>query len=453
MILKNKKITVIGLAKSGFATAKFLASRGAEVRVTDCSQKKEVLENAGYLKTLGVRVETGVHSEIFLQDADLIVTSPGVPKKSFPLVYAKKKRIPVISEVELASLFCKGTIIGVTGSNGKTTTCHLIYRMFQNAGRKSVLCGNVGLSFMDAISEIDSKTTVVLELSSFQLEDSPRFHPRIAVVLNVSPNHLDRHRTLKNYAAAKQKIFHNQTSRDFLVLNHDNPLTRAMRSKARSRVIAFSKTDAKQGVYLTPKEVVVSPKGLSQTRYKRSFFQLRGDHNLENIMAASAVAAIAKLPAKSVQKTFEEFKTLEHRIEPLGEVGGVFFVNDSKSTTVDSTRAAISAVPGPVLLIAGGRDKGADFTKIEALVLQRIKRAVLYGESRQKIAKAWKKFDRWSEAKKFDQAVKFAFSKAEPGDSILLSPMCASFDQFSSFEERGETFKKIFKELQKTWMR
>jgi UDP-N-acetylmuramoylalanine--D-glutamate ligase len=453
VILKNKRITVIGLGKSGFATAKFLADKGALVRVTDSSQKKEILENAGYLKSLGVRVETGVHSEIFLQDADLIITSPGVPKKSFPLLYAKKHRIPVISEVELAYLFCKGRIVAVTGSNGKTTTCHLITRMFQNAGQRSVLCGNVGNAFLEALPQIDAKTIVVLELSSFQLEDSPKIRPSIAVILNISPNHLDRHRTLRNYTKAKAKIYQNQRSQDWLVLNHDNRITKNMDRSAQSKIVRFSKTPLKQGIYLTPKEIVVGQKGLPPLRLKRDACGLRGDHNLENMMAAVAVASIAKIPLAAVRKTLEEFVTLEHRIEFLGEIGGVRFVNDSKSTTVDSTRAALESVQSPIILIAGGRDKGSDFKNIEDCVFRRVKEAVLYGEARKKIGQSWKKFKRWTCEEKFDSAVQLAFSKAEPGDAILLSPMCASFDQFSSFEERGETFKKIFKLLSASWTR
>jgi UDP-N-acetylmuramoylalanine--D-glutamate ligase len=430
MNFKNKTVTVVGLGRSGFAAAKFLNQQKALVRVTENSEKKEALENAGYLRALGIEVETGGHTEAFVSGSRWVVTSPGVSKQSPPLVWARQKKIPVISEVELASYFCRGRIVAVTGSNGKTTTCHLLYRVLKEAGRDCVLCGNVGHSFLDAIPAITRKTIVVLELSSFQLEDCPQLKPSIAVILNISANHLDRHGTLENYSLAKENIFRNQDRSDFLILNAGDDRVRAMAKKARSRVIFYGRGEQ-------PKNVCLD--GL----------RLKGDHNRDNVMACVSAAFLLRIGRKKIQKALEEFTTLAHRLEPIGEFQGVKFINDSKSTTVESTRAALLASEGPVILIAGGRDKSAAFADVESLIVKRVKLAVLYGEAREKIRSSWKNFDRIHQEADFRQAVRAAFKKAEPGDSIVLSPMCASFDQFSSFEERGEVFKRLFRELVK----
>lgn len=447
MNFKGKKITVVGLGKSGFAAAKFLNNEKAVVRVTEAVEKKEVLENASYLRSLGIEVETGGHTEAFVSGSSCVVTSPGVPKHSPPLQWAKKKKIPVISEVELASLFCRGKIVAVTGSNGKTTTCKLIHRVLTEAGRHCVLCGNVGLSFLDAMPGVGPGTVVVLELSSFQLEDSPTLRPDIAVVLNIHPNHLDRHETIENYARAKENIFKNQKKSDTLILNGDDARVRLMAEKAKCRVVFFSKKESESGVFACEGDVVKKNGPKTQVLFRRDRVGLKGDHNLENVMACAAVVSRLGVPLRKMRKTLEHFKTLEHRIEPLGAVAGVRFVNDSKSTTVDSTRAAILATEGPLVLVAGGRDKGAFFGALEGELGDRVRLAVLYGEAREKIAGSWPSFSRVKTEKDFRAAVVLAFEEARPGDTVLLSPMCTSFDQFSSYEERGETFKRLFEEL------
>lgn len=421
------------MGQSGFAAAKFLAARDARVRATDCSEKKEVLENAEYLRSLGVEVETGRHTPACVAGSDFLVTSPGVARTSLPLVVARRLGIPVISEVELAYSFCRGRIIAVTGSNGKTTTCHLLHRLLTDCKKKSVLCGNVGRSFLDTLPEITPRTNVVLELSSFQLEDTVRFRPGIAVVLNVSPNHLDRHGRLEDYIRAKEKIFRNQRKIDFLILNQDDKIVRRMARKARSKTVFHSRRLFTAAGLRAP--LLIDHLGLP------------GDHNLENILACVCVARILGLPFTQLQRTLDSFRTLEHRLEPVGSVRGVRFINDSKSTTIDSTRAALRSVSGPLILIAGGRDKGAPFREIGPLLRQKVRLAVLYGEAREKIARALKSFARLKKVPDFRKAVRAAFREAVEGDSLLLSPMCASFDQFSSFEARGEAFKKVFAEL------
>jgi UDP-N-acetylmuramoylalanine--D-glutamate ligase len=449
MKLAGKTVTVVGLGKSGFAAAKFLVEQGARVRVTENFSKKEALEAATYLRELGAWVETGGHTPECLKESALVVVSPGVPKESMLLTLARERKIPIISEIELGSLFCRGPVIGVTGSNGKTTTCHLMHQMLLNAKKKSVLCGNVGTSFVSTLAQIGPVTPVVLELSSFQLEDSPTFRPKVAVVLNISPNHLDRHKTLTEYVAAKENIFRNQKAGDFLVLNYDDAHTRAMAKKTRSNVIFFSRGPIENGIYADEGFIYRAKGKARQKLMPARRFKLRGDHNLSNILACVAVGTALGLPAKAMQKTFETFETLEHRIEPIGLIRGVRFVNDSKSTTVDSTRAAIESVPGPLILLAGGRDKGAPFAELEPLLVSRVKRVVLYGEAKEKIAAAWSVFREVSLEKDLEAAARAALSGAKKGDTVLLSPMCTSFDQFMSYEHRGESFKKIVHSLRK----
>ncbi len=427
MVFKNRKVTVVGLGKSGFAAAKFLHAQKALVRVTESSEKKEALENADYLRGLGIAVETGGHTEAFIKGSACVVTSPGVSHKSAPLEWARKKKIPIISEVELASLFCKGRIVGVTGSNGKTTTCHMIYRVLTEAGRDAVLCGNVGVAFLDTLASVSRGTVVVLELSSFQLEDCPTLRPDIAVVLNIHPNHLDRHGDIETYALAKENIFRSQKKTDLLVLNADDPRVRAMAQRAASSVVFFSAQD--------------------KSLFRPEYCALKGEHNFSNMMAVSMVARRLRVPAQKIRKTLESFTTLAHRIEPVGEVGGVYFVNDSKSTTVDSTRMALLTVKSPIVLIAGGRDKGVPFAQLEGLLREKLRAAIVYGEARERIAECWKALPCVRVEKDFRTAVQRAYAEAKPGDTVLLSPMCTSFDQFNSFEERGEMFRRLVKEL------
>ena len=447
-VFRNKKIAVVGLGKSGFCAARFLKKRGAKVRVTEGASSESAFLNARKLRRLGVEVETGGHTAVFLEGTELVVTSPGVPKESLPLKLARSQRIPVISEIELASRHCRGPVVAVTGSNGKTTTCHLIHRMLADAGQKAFLCGNVGTPFTSLLSKIRPASPVVLEVSSFQLEDSPSLRPKIAVLLNVSPNHLDRHKTFKNYLNAKKNIFRNQTRREILVLNFDRPEVRRMSSEAKASVYFFGKKNIRgKGVYLRKGKFVFSDGAKKIPLFGVKDFSLQGSHNLENMLAASLVALLLGVKAESIHKSLRAFKSLPHRIESLGERRGVSFINDSKSTTIDSTVAALRAVRGPVVLLAGGRDKGAPFGSIERVLEKKTRCAVFYGEARKKIAGCFKRYNRYRLEEDFRKAVRLAFRSAKPGDSVLLSPMCTSFDQFGSYGERGDAFREAVKKL------
>ncbi len=450
MNLKNKKITVVGLGKSGFWAARFLRQKKAKVRVTEAAADPKILKAAQSLLRAGIPVETGGHTESFISGSEILVASPGVPKTSLPLQWAKKNKIPVISEIELASYFCKGKVIAVTASNGKTTTCRLIHRILKDAGRKTVLCGNIGNPFLSALGRIGKKTVVVLEVSSFQLEDSPTFRPEFAVILNVSPNHLDRHRTFRRYLNVKKNIFKNQKQKDSLLLNFDRPEVRRMGREARSRVYFFSKKVIREnGIFLSDEKFFLNQGLKAKTLFTTEDFPLKGKHNLENILAASLAASLLNVPARSIQKTLKSFKTLKHRIQPLGLCKGVRFIDDSKSTTVDSTKAALESVEGSIVLVAGGRDKGAPFGAIEKNLIKKVRRAIFYGEARRQIAGSLKAFDRYRLIADFRKAVRSAFACARSGEAVLLSPMCASFDQFSSYQERGEAFRRVFKDLKR----
>lgn len=447
MNIRGKKISVVGLGVSGLAVSKFLIKKKAWVRVTDRSKQRSIEDNARHLAGLGAEVETGGHTESFIKGSSLVVVSPGVPEQSPPNLWAKKHKIPIISEIELASMFCRGTVVGVTGSNGKTTTSHLIYKLLKDARRDSVLCGNIGCAFVEHLARICKKTVVVLELSSFQLEACPTFRPRIAVVLNLAPNHLDRHKSFREYVAAKERIFKNQKKNDFLVLNYDDPTVRRMASKSKSNILYFSQNSLPNGLCLKQGCIVLMRRGREIWRMDIRSCHLVGMHNYLNMMAAAAVGDLLKIPLKVMERTLIRFKTLEHRIEPMGQINGIRFLNDSKSTTVESTRAAIMSISGPVVLVAGGRDKEIDFGSIEPLIQARVRRAILYGEAGPKIRKAWRNFSACEIVKEFEDAVWMAFRHAQQGDSLLLSPMCTSFDQFNSYEERGEKFKEIYHQI------
>ena len=441
-------MVVVGIGKSGFAAARYLAQNGANVFATDASSDSAVRQSADGLRRFGVEIQTGGHTRDFFEGATLVIKSPGVSKQNPVLIWAAEQNIPVIGEIELGFRFCSGTIIGITGSNGKTTTCHLLHSMLKHAALRSVLCGNVGRAFLDAHSEINSDTKVVLELSSFQLEDTDLFRPKVSVILNLSANHLDRHGSMPQYVAAKSKIFANQTAEDYLILNYDDDATRVLANHTRARVIFFCKRELKEGIFKKNGCVIFRLDGQEHPMFECSRMLLQGEHNLENAMAAAAAAFLVGSSPEAIRNTVENFKTLEHRLEPVGQIGGVRFVNDSKSTTVASTARAIESIESSMVLVAGGRDKGAFFGEIESLLREKVRRLVLYGESRAPIRRALVNLsDRIEEEEQFDAAVEKAFRLARAGETLLLSPMAASFDQFASFEERGWRFKNIFENL------
>ncbi len=440
----DKKVAVVGLAESGLAVSLLLKRLGAEVWVTDSSSTKQTLKNSKQLQKKSIRhIELGTHSAEFIKGKDLVVISPGVPNKAKPIIWAKRYKIPVISEIELGSLVCPAPIIAVTGSNGKSTVTTLVGEIFKKAGFKTFVCGNIGLPFSGQISRIAKDSVVVLEVSSFQLEYIDKFKPKVGIILNVSPNHLDRYKNFNEYVKAKWRIFKNQGENDFAILNYDDVNLKKLSPNLKSKILFFSSSKQTSASYLKNNFIYFKNKKISPLKD----IKIKGRHNLENIMACVSAAKVFGISDKVIKQVLKTFKGLEHRIEYVKTFGGIDFINDSKSTSVGATIAAVNSFSKPVVLIAGGRDKGSDFSPIRQLIPNRIKGLVLVGEAKEKIRETIKDLTAVEEAGSFPQAVKKAYQMASGGEVVLLSPMCASFDMFRNFEHRGEVFKKIVKSI------
>jgi UDP-N-acetylmuramoylalanine--D-glutamate ligase len=405
---KGKKVLIIGLARSGVAAANLLFDLGAQVSVTDNQDSAVTRSNAKLLKSDKIKVELGSHSEASISDSELLVISPGVPNNAPPVLLADKLRLPVISEVELGWMLCPGTVIAVTGSGGKTTVTTLIGKVIEASGRNTFVCGNIGKPFTSEVAKIRAQDLVILEISSFQLERIKDFKPKIAVMLNLSKNHLDRHADMQEYLAAKKRIFMNQDATDHLVLNSEDAVIKGLALECKSKAIFFS-----QARDLNP-----------------------------NQAAVVAVAGLLEIGRDVCDKVFAEFKGLEHRMEFVREVAGVKFINDSKSTVAESCAWAIRNIPAKVILIAGGKDKGVDYRVILDAARDKVKKVIVIGQARQKIRDALAADLLIEEAGSLPEAVREAYQEAGRGDYVLLSPMCSSFDMFSDYEERGRVFKE-----------
>ncbi|MFA6355694.1 MAG: UDP-N-acetylmuramoyl-L-alanine--D-glutamate ligase [Candidatus Omnitrophota bacterium] len=427
---KGKKVTVAGLAKSGMAAALLLKRRGARVWATDSGRSAALIKHGRLLKKRGITVELGKHSPSFIEGKDLVVISPGVPDDSPVLQWAGRFKVPVIGEIELGYLCCPAPIVAVTGTNGKSTTTTLIGEILKKGGKHAVVCGNIGNPFCGEIAKMRKDSIVVLEVSSFQLESIRSFRPHVAVMLNISQNHFDRHPGLAAYMKAKARVFENQDGKDWAVFNNDDPLVRKLRTKTKARALFFSRR----------KKTPQMPCGEEDLRIK-------GAHNIENILACLQVASIFGIKPEKVRQALKGFKGLEHRFEHVSDIRGVEFINDSKGTTVLATIMALESCVKPVILIAGGHDKGSDFRKAREAVGSKVKRLVLIGEAKEKIREHLSGVAPYVFAGTMDDAVKKAFAGAAKGDCVLLSPMCASFDMFRNFEQRGKVFKRIVRSI------
>lgn len=405
----------MGLARSGLACANLLCDLGAEVFITDNRDGEATRLKASELKSSAVKLELGKHTQEFIKNRDFIVVSPGVANNALLILWAEQFKIPVISEIELAWLLCPGTVIAVTGTSGKTTVTTLIGKVLEAAGKKVFICGNIGSPFSGEVAKIESDDFVALEASSFQLERVRAFKPKIAVILNFNRNHLDRHKDMEEYLNAKKRIFMNQDNSDYLILNDDDLAVRDLAKESKSRVIYF-----KGGENLNP-----------------------------NQSAVLAVASILGIKSELCFKVFSGFKGIEHRLEFVTKINNIKFINDSKATTADSTIWALKNIPEPIILIAGGRHKGIDYRVIRDLAREKVKEAVLIGEAADKIEDALGGSLFIQKAVTLEEAVEKAFLKAKPGDCVLLSPMCSSFDMFQNFEERGRVFKEAVFNLAK----
>jgi UDP-N-acetylmuramoylalanine--D-glutamate ligase len=446
MELKNKRVLVVGLGRSGVAAAHFLQEQGARVTVSDARPEAELQKEIPALLDRGVAIEAGRHGERTFRNQDLIVVSPGVPSDQPQLQQARALGIPVIGEVELAFRFLQGKVIAITGSNGKTTTTTLIGEILSKSGKKTLVGGNIGTPVISLAGQSSPDTLVVLEISSFQLETIQQFRPWIAAILNITPDHLDRHHTFQAYVDAKARIFENQQPGDFAVLNADDPTCVDLKNKIKGGLYWFSrKQGVEKGASLAAdsKSMVFSAQGKQTEILPLTDIQLKGAHNLENVLAAICVGMIAGCDPQQVRKAIAEFRGVEHRLEPVTTIHGVGFFNDSKATNVDATIKALESFPGNIHIILGGKDKGSDYTALNDLLRERTKAAYLIGAAAEKIASHIQGSTRIVHSGTLERAVRQAFEAARAGDVVVLAPACASFDQFENYEQRGRIFKEL----------
>jgi UDP-N-acetylmuramoylalanine--D-glutamate ligase len=450
MELKGKKVLVVGLGKSGVAAALFLRQKGAVVTVSDVRSAEVLGKEIPELIEAGVMVETGGHGVLTFRRQDLIVVSPGVPLTTPALVQARSFGLPVIGELELAAHFLRGKILAVTGSNGKTTTTTLLGEILTEAGIETQVGGNIGTPVAELIPASTDAGWSVLEVSSFQLESTVEFRPTVAAILNITPDHLDRHGSFENYALAKERIFAAQTAEDCVVLNADNARAAAAAERAPSRVYWFSTEHAvDQGAWLDDDWVVYrgSKTAAVEKIVPLKAISLKGLHNVENVLAAVVCARQAGAPVEAVAQAVEKFKAVEHRLEYVATIKGVEYYNDSKATNVDATEKAIEAFAGGIHLILGGKDKGSDYTTLAPLLRERVKAVYTIGAAAAKIEKHLRGVIALQPCETLAKAVQAASAAALPGELVLLAPACSSFDQFDSYEHRGRVFKQLVAEL------
>lgn len=453
MELNNKRVLVVGLGKSGVASALFLKARGARVTVSDTKSGDELRNEIPMLLDHGITVETGGHGERTFRGQDLIVVSPGVPVDAPLLAQARAMGETVIGEIELAAQFLPGLLVAITGSNGKTTTTALTGEIMTAAGFSALVGGNIGTPAISLAERARPETVIVLEVSSFQLETIQAFRPKVAVVLNVTPDHLDRHRTFEAYVDAKARIFENQRADDFAVLNADDATCVTMAARTKAQVFWFSRQkEVTQGAWVREGNILFRGGEAEQKTSQREIMQvseiaLKGGHNLENVLAAVCAGVLMGCAPGKIRQAVREFKAVEHRLEFVATIRGVDYYNDSKATNVDATIKALESFPANIHLILGGKDKGSDYSVLNDLLRQRVKRVYTIGAAAAKIESQIVSSKNGGpeivHAETLENAIRKASGVAQAGDVVLLAPACASFDQFKNYEHRGQVFKKI----------
>ena len=440
MELKGKMVMIIGLARTGSECARFLVNEGANVLVSDRRSEQELAPEMASLAGLPIRYLLGGEERQWLTGVDLVVPSPGVPEDNRLLKEAAKQRIPVLSEIELAYRFFRAPLMAITGTNGKSTTTTLVGEMLKASGRKVFVGGNLGAPFIGALS--GDWEWGIIEVSSFQLEWVEEFRPRIAALLNLTEDHLDRYPDFQAYSAAKERIFAAQTAADVAILNRDDPLVWAMGERLRSRVVSFGFAEVDNGVFAADDEIVWRD-GSSEERFPLRHVKIQGVHNKENMMAAVAAAKSAAIEREVIQRTLEAFPGLEHRLEFVRQKDGVRYYNDSKGTNVGAVVKSVAGFSAPVILLAGGVDKGGDYGVLRDGIKQKVRRLILFGAAKQIIAAALGDLTETVIVNDIQSAVRDAAAHAQPGDVVLLSPACSSFDQFQNYAERGKVFKAL----------
>jgi len=452
---RGQKVSIIGLGREGIALARFLAQRGATVTVSDLKTREELAERIEELSGFPIRYELGGHPRDLL-DADLIYVSPGVPQDIPILLEACKQAIPTGSETRLFFSLCRAPIIGITGSSGKGTTASLVAQILEKAGRKTYLGGNIGFPLIEKVEEIEPEAIVVAELSSFQLETLDR-SPHIASILNIRPNHLDRHKSMEAYTEAKLNILRYQTAGDWAILNKDDPITSRFIERCKGGILLFSRKEEVEGAFVRGEKVFIRWSGGEGEVCHKKDIQLLGEHNVENILAACAISAVAGVPSEAMATVCTTFKGLEHRLELVRELKGVFYYNDSLATSPDRTIAALEAIDKPIVLLGGGRNKGFALERVANLIVQKVCYLVLFGEQATLLEEAVRKAQIESgtmalpvikhAGDDLEKAVRLAFEASRPGDVVLFSPAGSSYDMYRDFAERGEHFKDLVGKL------
>ncbi len=448
MHLEGKHILIVGLARTGIAAAKFLLRRGALVRATDAAGEAGLGRGVRELRELGVRLDLGEHPDEAFAEAELIVLSPGVPHTLAPIEQARKRGVAVIGEIELASRFIRVPIVAISGTNGKTTVTKLVGRMLEASGRPVFVGGNIGTPLIDCVEATPAAEVVVAEVSSFQLDTIDAFRPAVGVLLNITPDHLDRYPDFAAYADSKMRLFENQGPADIAILNGSDPVIAGRAGALRSRTLYYHTPDPRTGgASVAAGVLTVRLPDRAALAFDLGRFSLRGPHNAENASAAALAALAAGASPEGVQRTLDTFTGLSHRLEPVGTVAGVAYVNDSKATNVDAVARALECFSAPVVLIMGGLDKGGDFRRLEPLVSRHARMLVVIGAAGEKIRAALGNTVPTRAAQDMEQAVAMAAAAAAPGDTVLLAPGCASFDMYSDYRARGEDFRRVMNQL------
>ena len=447
MNIKNKSITVLGLGKSGFAAAKLAKKMGADVFVSDNSASDDIKKAKDILTGIGISVEIDGHSDRVYENKNLIILSPGIPPDNPILRKAKEKRVKIVSEIEFASWFSLAKIIAITGTNGITTTTILIKNILKEAGYNAIVAGNIGTALSEKVESLSKSDIIVAEISSFQLETITKFRPFISLVLNITPDHLDRYKNMTNYIHAKSIIFKNQTAKDFTILNYNDPVVSKFEDITKARVSLFSRKIQTCNAFIKDEKIFMRFDSKKKEICRVSELRIKSTHNLENMLAAICVAAIFKVDPITIKSTLTKFMGFPHKTEFVNKINNITFINDSKATNVDATKAAIENTKAPIILIMGGVHKGGSYLYLEQLIKDKVKYLILMGEARDIIKKDIGDIVPLKYVYSMDNAVEEAFSLANPNDTVLLSPACSSFDMFQNYIERGNLFKNAVNTL------
>ncbi|HKA34065.1 MAG TPA: UDP-N-acetylmuramoyl-L-alanine--D-glutamate ligase [Candidatus Binatia bacterium] len=444
MDVEGKKVMVLGLARTGIAAARFLAERGADVTVSDRRSEADLAREIAALGDAPIDLRLGGEDSAWLENIDILIPSPGVPQENPLLQAAVRRGMEVVSEIELGYRFIRAPLIAITGTNGKSTTTSLIGAMLKAAGANAFVGGNIGAALIGFAGK--DWDWGVVEVSSFQLEWVKDFRPRIAILLNLTEDHLDRYPSFADYGAAKERIFAAQKADDVAILNRDDPLVWRMRRRVRARIVSFGWSPVEQGVYATNYEIVWRGAG-AEERFPLARVKIQGVHNVENLMAAIAAAKSVDVSQAAIQGAIESFAGLEHRLEFVREKNGVRYYNDSKGTNVGAVIKSLASFSAPVILLAGGVDKGGDYAPLADEIRRTVKKLILFGAAKEKIRAALGHLTETALVESLDAAVRDAAASARQGDVVLLSPACSSFDMFRDYTERGKTFRSLVQEL------